>query len=73
MTYTIAVCTVKKIPDDGQMNCPKHVEFYSKNKFETLVHLVSFIISIYHDVGHLNFQLENARFCTTSPEKYCYK
>ena len=41
MTYTIAVCTVKKTPDDGQRNCPKHVEFYSKNKFEKLVHLVS--------------------------------
>ena len=25
-------------------NCPKHVEFYSKNKFENLVHLVGFII-----------------------------
>ena len=25
-------------------NCPKHVEFYSKNKFEKLVHLVGFII-----------------------------
>jgi len=24
--------------------CPKHVEFHSKNKFEKLVHLVSFII-----------------------------
>ena len=48
MTYTIAVCTVKT-PDDGQRNCPKHVEFYSKNKFEKLVHLVGFIIRIYHD------------------------
>jgi len=37
------VCTVKN-PDDGQRNCPKHVEFYSKNKFEKLVHLVGFII-----------------------------
>ena len=47
MTYTIAVCTVKKkTPDDGQRNCPKHVEFYSKNKFEKLVHLVGFIIRI---------------------------
>jgi len=35
-------------PDDGQRNCPKHVEFYSKNKFEKLVHLVGFIIRIYH-------------------------
>ena len=33
-----------KTPDDGQMNCPKHVEFYSKNKFEKSVHLVGFII-----------------------------
>ena len=48
MTYTIAVCTVKT-PDDGQRNCPKHVEFYSKNKFEKLVHLGGFIIRIYHE------------------------
>jgi len=31
--------------DDGQRNCPKHVEFHSKNKFEKLVHVVGFIIS----------------------------
>jgi len=30
--------------DGGQMNCPKHVELYSENKFEKLVHLVVFII-----------------------------
>ena len=41
----IAVCTVLT-PDDGQRNCPKHVEFYSKNTFEKLLHLVSFIIRI---------------------------
>jgi len=29
---------------DPARNCPKHVEFYSKNKFEELVHVVSFII-----------------------------
>ena len=34
----------KKTPDDGQWNCPKHVEIYSKNKFEKLVHLVCFIV-----------------------------
>ena len=39
----------EETPDDGQRNCPKHVEFYSKNKFEKLVHLVGFIIRIYHD------------------------
>jgi len=38
-----------KTPDDGQRNCPKHVEYYSKNKFEKLVHIVGFIIRIYHD------------------------
>ena len=42
----IQVCCVysKKTPDDGQRNCPKHVEFYSKNKFEKLVLLFDFII-----------------------------
>ena len=43
MTCTIAVCKWKT-PDDGQRNCPKHVEFNFKNKFEKLVHLVCFII-----------------------------
>ena len=43
------LCVQWKTPDDGQRNCPKHVEFYSKNKFEKLVHLVGFIIRIYHD------------------------
>ena len=39
----------EKTPDDGQRNCPKHVEFKSKNKFEKIVHQVDFIIRIYHD------------------------
>jgi hypothetical protein len=34
------MCVQRKTPDDGQRNCPKHVESYSKNKFEKLVHLV---------------------------------
>jgi len=34
----------EKTPDDGQRNCPKHVQFHAKNKFEKLVHLVGFII-----------------------------
>ena len=49
MTYIIAVCRVKKTPDDRQKNCPKYVEFYSKSKFEKLVNLVGFVIRIYHD------------------------
>ena len=42
MTYAIT-------PDNGQRNCLKHVKFYSKNKFQKLVHPVGFIIGIYHD------------------------
>ena len=38
------LCVQWKTPDDGQMNCPRHVEFHSKNIFEKLVHLVGFII-----------------------------
>jgi hypothetical protein len=43
MLYSFAVCTVKN-SYDGQRNCPKHVYFHSKNKFEKLEHLVCFII-----------------------------
>jgi hypothetical protein len=43
------LCVHWKTPDDGQRNCPKHVEFPSKNKFEKLMHLVAFIIRIYHN------------------------
>jgi len=43
------LCVERKTPDDGQRNCAKHVEFYSKNKFQKLVHLFGFIIRIYHD------------------------
>jgi len=44
--YDIHHCCVysDKTPDDGQSNCPKRVDFYSKNEFEKIVHLVSFIM-----------------------------
>ena len=45
------LCVQWKTPNDGQRNCPKHVEFYSKNKFEKLVHLVGFIIRIFVEVS----------------------
>ena len=38
------LCVQWKTPDDRQRNCRKHVEFYSTNKFEKLVHLVGFIV-----------------------------
>ena len=41
--YHCCVYSEKKTPDDGQRNYPKHVEFYSKNKFENLVHLIGLL------------------------------
>jgi len=38
------LCVQLKTPDDEQRNCTKHVEFYYKNKFEKLMHLVGFTI-----------------------------
>jgi len=32
-----------KTPVDRQRNCPKHVEFYSKNKVEKLVYLIDWL------------------------------
>ena len=37
------LCVQWKTPDDGQRNCPKHVEFQYKNKFEKLMQLVGII------------------------------
>jgi len=51
------LCIQWKTPDDEQRNCPKHIEFYSKNKFEKLVHLDGFIIRIYHDARSPERQL----------------
>jgi len=56
MTHNIAVCTMKT-PDDGQRNCPKRVEFYSKNKFEKLVLLAGFITEFITMHGHLNIKI----------------
>jgi len=49
--YDLYLCCVysKKSPDDGQRNCPKHVDFYSKNKFVKLLHLFGFVIRIHDD------------------------
>ena len=46
----VLLCVQWKTADDGQRNCPKDVEFYSKNKFENVVHLVGFIIRMYINV-----------------------
>jgi len=49
----------EKIPDDVQRIYPKHLMFYSKNKFEKLVHLVGFIIRVYHDARSPERQIQN--------------
>jgi len=47
---TCTYCCVYSTPGDGQKTRPKHVQFYSKNKFEKLVHIFGIIIlRIYHD------------------------
>jgi len=43
------LCVQWKTHDDGQRNCPKHVEYYSKNKYEKWLHLVGFSTRIYPD------------------------
>jgi len=48
------LCVQWKTPDDGQRNCPNHVGFYSKNKFEKLVHMVRFIIRMNHTHTHIH-------------------
>ena len=55
------LCVQWKTPDDGQRNCPKHVEFYSKNKFEKLVPLFHFIIRIYKNVLYVILVTESVR------------
>ena len=58
MTYTIAVCT-EETTDDGQRNCPKHVEFYSENKLEKLVNPVFKLSANLYDIYHCCVYNEN--------------
>jgi hypothetical protein len=58
MTHSIAEC--KWItPDDGQRNCPKHVEFNFQNKFEKLVHLVGFVVKKFLLFFPIKVKLQN--------------
>jgi len=49
------LCVQWKTSDDGQRYCTKHIEFYSKNKFEKLVYLFNSVIK----------QLDAQNFCFT--------
>ena len=53
------LCEQWKTTDDGQRNCPKHVEFYSKIKSEKLEHLVGFIIKIFGDAQSPEHQIDS--------------
>jgi len=53
----VLLCVQYSTPDEGQRNFPKHVEFYSKNKLEKLVHLFCFIIRVYHDAWSSECQI----------------
>jgi len=55
------LCVQCQTPDDGQRNCPKHAESYSKNKFEILVQLVGFILRIYHDARSSECQIQTEK------------
>ena len=42
-------------PDDGQRNCPKHIEFLDKNKFGKIIASVGFIKKKFVTThGHVN-------------------
>jgi len=58
-------------PDDEQKNCPIHVEFYYKNKFEKLVRLVGFIIRIYHAARSSEVQIQRSVFVTAMQCVFC--
>ena len=47
-------------------------EFYSKNKFEKLVHLVGFIIKIYHDARSPEHQYTYKDVCSKA-DSSCYE
>jgi len=76
MIYVLTGCEQDQdgTPDDGQGNCPKHVEFYSKNKFEKLVHPNSQIyfwnktlhVSDSSSVHHQEFRPDPARNLSAS-------
>ena len=56
----------EKNADDGQRNCPKHVEYHSKNKIEKLVHLVGFIIRRILDLHSCRIRWDDDRECWTT-------
>jgi hypothetical protein len=63
-----------KTPDDGQRNCPKHVEFLDKNKFRKLVRLLFLLkrtlllcstVKCYDARSHITMQHGHMLLCST--------
>jgi hypothetical protein len=63
MTYTYCCVNSTRLLMMRQKTCPKHVEFYSKNKFEKLVHIVGFVVRIYHDARSSECQMWSKGLC----------
>ena len=70
------LCVQWKTSHDGQRNCPKHVEFYSTNKFEKLVYLRSswfyykkFITMHSHMNVKLHSCYDNLKVCSCWPNR----
>jgi hypothetical protein len=59
MTYTYCCVYSTRLLMIDKKTSPKHVEFYSKNIFEKLVHVVGFIIRMYHDARSHECQTHN--------------
>jgi hypothetical protein len=51
----LILCVQSWTPDDGRQDRPKHVDWYSINS--KIVHLVGFIIEIYHDARSYERQI----------------
>jgi len=66
------LCVRWTTPDDGQRNCPKHVEFYSKNKLEKLVHVVGFVIRTNNTASPAVYTNRNERIFIDFSAENCH-
>ena len=70
----LLLCVQKYTPDDAQKTCLKHVELYSKNKFEKSVHLVGLLQEYITMHGPLNVKvriLMSPYTCTKEENPLC--
>ena len=66
--HILLLCVQWETPDDGQRNCPKHVEFPSKNKFEESVQSSWFYYKKFITMhGHMNVRI---RYGICIPSSY---